>query len=110
VAATPSRKVTLLPRLPFTNSEAPAMACVNTTISMGQGLNVFGPLHLFRKLIRHPALFGSMAATPRLATATTIHFHPNSGLIFLTDEMANGKQLVDTGATLSICASQIQQL
>jgi hypothetical protein len=35
-------------------------------------------------------------------TATAMHFPPNSGLIFLTDEMTNDKYLVDTGARFSI--------
>jgi hypothetical protein len=40
-----------------------------------------------------------VAATSTHATITAMHFPPNSGLIFLTDEMTNAEYLVDTEPT-----------
>jgi hypothetical protein len=43
------------------------------------------------------------------ATATTMHFPANAGLIFLRDELMNDRYLLDTGAILSIvpCTSNV---
>jgi hypothetical protein len=56
---------------------------------------------LVGKLIRRQTPFGSAAFSTH-ATATAMHFPANGGLMFLTDELTNGRCLVDTGATLSI--------
>jgi hypothetical protein len=49
---------------------------------------------------------------PAHATATSMHFPADAGLIFLTDELTNDRFLVDTGATLSIipCSSTATRL
>jgi hypothetical protein len=59
------------------------------------------PVFLVGKLKRRRTLTGS-AANSAHATATAMHFPANAGLIFLTDELANDRYLVDSGATLSI--------
>jgi hypothetical protein len=56
---------------------------------------------LARKLKRCQTLTGS-AANSAHATATAMHLPANAGFIFLTEELTNGRYLVDTGATLSI--------
>jgi hypothetical protein len=55
-------------------------------------------LQLVRKLKSRRAFTGS-AAIPAHATATTMVFPADSGLIFLTDELTNDRFLVDTEAT-----------
>jgi hypothetical protein len=62
---------------------------------------VHSTLCLVGKLAYRRTIFSS-AANPTHATATAMHFPANAGLIFLTDELTNGRYLVDTGATLSI--------
>jgi hypothetical protein len=62
---------------------------------------VHSALFLVGKLIRRQTPFGSAAFSTH-ATATAMHFHANAGLMFLTNELASDRYLVDTGATLSI--------
>jgi hypothetical protein len=62
---------------------------------------VHSALFLVEKLICRRTSFGS-AAFPTHATATAMHFHSNTGGIFLTEKLTNDRYLVDTGATLSI--------
>jgi hypothetical protein len=93
----PSRKITLLPHPPFTNSKTLAMACVSITVSMGQGLKSVWTLAPIQKTNKSPSLGG--------CNNNTCHCHSfpsNSGLIFMTDEMTNDKYLVDSGTPSSI--------
>jgi hypothetical protein len=81
------------------------MVCENFTITTPIGLTgVLHPMlgrHMVGKLVCHRTIFGS-ATNSAHATAKTIYFPANAGLIFLTDKLTNDRYLVDTGATLSI--------
>ncbi len=101
-AATSSWQVTLLSHPPFINSKSPAMTCVNTTISTGRGPKCVWTLAPIQKTNTPPSPFQLSSCNAETCHCDRNASPPNSGLIFPTDEMTNDKNLVDTGATLSI--------